>query len=139
MGKHAIIVIKNSQDEYLQYFDEKWNSYLFMNCKMQNKDDKDEIIRKINESLLINSKCIKCEFIGEKTHKKFSKSAKIEKEYVHYFYSIDLSNEIEKFNEKEFEILNRKYKWFSFDELHKDERIKKVNSDILSYVKEFNI
>lgn len=139
MGKHAIIVIKNSQDEYLQYFDEKWNSYLFMNCKMQNKDDKDKIIRKINESLLINSKCIKCEFIGEKTHKKFSESAKIEKEYVHYFYRIDLSNEIEKFNEKEFEILNRKYKWFSFDELHKDERIKKVNSDILSYVKEFNI
>lgn len=110
-----------------------------MNCKMQNKDDKDKIIRKINESLLINSKCIKCEFIGEKTHKKFSESAKIEKEYVHYFYRIDLSNEIEKFNEKEFEILNRKYKWFSFDELHKDERIKKVNSDILSYVKEFNI
>ena len=41
MGKHAIIIIKNEKDEYLQYFDEKWNSYLFVNCKMKNKDDLD--------------------------------------------------------------------------------------------------
>lgn len=33
MGKHAIMVIKNNKNEYLQYFDNKWNSYLFLNCK----------------------------------------------------------------------------------------------------------
>lgn len=33
MGKHAIIVIKNNRHEYLRYFDNKWNSYLFLNCK----------------------------------------------------------------------------------------------------------
>ena len=44
MGKHAIIVIKNKENEYLQYFDDKWNSYLFLNCKMQNKDDVKSII-----------------------------------------------------------------------------------------------
>ena len=41
MGKHSIIVIKNKKNEYLQYFDKKWNSYLFMNCKMANKEDID--------------------------------------------------------------------------------------------------
>ena len=33
MGEHAIIVIKNENSKYLQYFDEGWNSYLFLNCK----------------------------------------------------------------------------------------------------------
>ena len=28
MGKHAIIVIKNNNNEYLQYFDQRWNSFL---------------------------------------------------------------------------------------------------------------
>ena len=27
------MVIKNNKNEYLQYFDNKWNSYLFLNCK----------------------------------------------------------------------------------------------------------
>lgn len=31
---HAIIIIKNEKGEYLQYYDERWNSYLFLNCKL---------------------------------------------------------------------------------------------------------
>lgn len=30
------------------------------------------------------------------------------------------------------------YKWFSYDELKNDERIQKVNSDIVGFVKEFD-
>ena len=37
MHKHSIIIIKNEENEYLQYFDKKWNSYLFLNSKMNNK------------------------------------------------------------------------------------------------------
>ena len=39
MGIHSIIVIKNEKNEYLQYYDEKWKSYLFLNCKLPNGDD----------------------------------------------------------------------------------------------------
>lgn len=34
MSTHAIIIIKNENDEYLQCYDERWNSYLFLNCKL---------------------------------------------------------------------------------------------------------
>ena len=36
MGIHSIIVIKNAQGKYLQYFDKRWNCYLFPNCKLPN-------------------------------------------------------------------------------------------------------
>lgn len=134
MGKHAIIIIKNEKDEYLQYFDEKWNSYLFMNCKMKNKDDVDAVNSELKQSLGLNKEDVNLFFVGEKVHRKFSESAKIEKEYQHYFYKIDMLKSIDKFNHKEFENSNKRYKWFSVDELTKDERIQKVNSDIVEYV-----
>ena len=139
MGKHSIIVIKNKKDEYLQYFDDKWNSYLFLNCKMENKDDVKSIINEVKKCFTVSDESIQCSFVGEKTHKKFSESDKIEKEYTHYFYKVELLEPIEVFSKTEFEIFNKKYKWFSYEELSKDKRTQKVNSDIVSYIKEFNI
>ena len=139
MGKHAIIVIKNEKNEYLQYFDEKWNSYLFINCKMENRDDVSSIDRELKHSLGISKEDINLFFTGERIHRKFSQSAKIEKEYQHYFYKIELLKPIKQFKQKEFEHLDKKYKWFSFNELTKDERIQEVNSDIVGYIRELNL
>lgn len=104
MGKHAIIVIKNKDNEYLQYFDEIWNSYLFMNCKMKDKYDINAIKNEVYNSLEINTSDILCSFIGEKKHSKYSESAKIEKEYIHYFYKIELLHAIDILNNKEFKL-----------------------------------
>lgn len=35
--KHAIIIIKNDEGDFLQYFDDIWNSYLFLNCKISDE------------------------------------------------------------------------------------------------------
>ena len=139
MHKHSIIIIKNERNEYLQYFDPKWNSYLFLNSKMKNKNDVESICNKLKQMLEIEKEDIKISFIGEKIHKKFSESAKIEKEYQHYFYKVKLLKNKEKFNQKEFEYFDIKYKWFSFEEFQKDERIQKVNSDIIQFVKSFDV
>ena len=139
MHKHSIIIIKNERNEYLQYFDKKWNSYLFLNSKMNNKNDVESIYNKLKQMLEIEKEDINISFIGEKTHKKFSESAKIEKEYQHYFYKVKLLKSKEKFNQKEFECFDIKYKWFSFEEFQKDERIQKVNSDIIQFVKSFDV
>lgn len=56
MGKHAIIVIKNEKNKYLKYFDKKWNSYLFLNCKMKNKEDIDSINSELKKSLGIQKR-----------------------------------------------------------------------------------
>lgn len=69
-------------------------------------------------------------------HTKFSESAKIEKEYQHYFYKVELLNPIENLSEEKFERSNNKYKWFSYDELKNDKRIQQVNSDIVEYIRE---
>ena len=130
MHKHSIIIIKNEENEYLQYFD---------NSKMNNKNDVESIYNKLKQMLEIEKEDISISFIGEKTHKKFSESAKIEKEYQHYFYKVKLLKSKEKFNQKEFECFDIKYKWFSFEEFQKDERIQKVNSDIIQFVKSFDV
>lgn len=139
MGKHAIIVIKNEKNEYLQYFDEKWNSYLFMNCKMKDKDDLESITSELKKSLGIQKANINLLFAGERIHTKFSESAKIEKEYQHYFYKVELLKPIDSLNENELKKQTRIYKWFSYDELKNDKRIQQVNSDIVEYIRELNI
>lgn len=136
MGKHAIAVVKNEKGEYLQYFDEKWNCYLFLNCKFTEEEDSNIVKEKIANSLEIDANKIQVSFVGKKQHRKFSESAKIEKEYTHYFYNVKIDT---KLNDKEFELKGLKYKWFSYSNLMKDERIKKVNSDIIQFVKEFNM
>lgn len=136
MGIHSIIVIKNNKEEYLQYFDEKWNSYLFLNCKLPNGNNYKTIKNKIATDLKLDKNKIEVELIGEKKHKKFSESAKKEKEYIHMFYKVNLNQKI---NEREFTEDKIKYKWFSYNELVTDERIKKVNGDIVGFIKEFNL
>lgn len=133
MGKHAIIVIKNKNNEYLQYFDEVWNSYLFLNCKLDEFSN-EHIIDFVSKELNIGKESIKCELVGDKVHRKFSESAKLEKEYHHYFYNVV----IDSLDEKKV-LINNKYSWFSYDDLMNDERIQKVNSDIVSFIKEFNL
>jgi hypothetical protein len=139
MGKHAIIVIRNNKNEYLQYFDERWNSYLFINCKLEDGFSNKNIIENVSNKLEIDEKEIKCTYIAEKTHKKFSESAKKEKEYQHYFYSIDIKNMPDIMKKSNFIINNRQYLWLTLNKLENDERIQKVNSDIVNYVKELKM
>ena len=73
-------------------------------------------------------------YLMDKRHKKFSESAKIQKEYHHYFYLIDISEITNEMKHKQFVINEIQYKWFSKNELESDERIQKVNSDIVGYV-----
>lgn len=136
MGIHSIIVIKNKKGEYLQYFDKKWNSFLFLNCKLPNGEDGSVIKNKIADDFNINKDLIKVSLVGCKQHKKFSESAKVEKEYIHYFYNVNLDI---KLDDNMFELNGICYKWFSYLELMKDERIQEVNSDIVQFVREFSM
>ena len=132
--RHAIIVVKNSNEEYLQYFDERWNSFLFLNCKVKDENDITEIQREVSKKLSINNVEVLYKF--NKLHTKFSESDKIEKEYRHYFYEVNIREFYEFMNSKEFDNNGIKFKWYSYDEFLKDERIQKVNSDIVGFIKE---
>lgn len=132
MGKHSIIIIKNKDNKYLQYYDNIWNSYLFLNCKLPNGNNTDLVKNEVSKDLGLEIDDINVKLLDSKTHKKFSESAKKEKEYTHYFYKVTLNKEIKN---DDFEINDVKYKWLSYEEMINDERISKVNSDIIEFVR----
>ena len=132
MGKHAIIVIKN-KDNYLQYFDTRWDSYLFLNCKVEDNSS-EAITDYVSDLFDLSKESIQVSYVGEKIHSKYSESHKEVREYDHYFFQVECFIPSESFTKDSI-----KYKWFTFDELMKDERIQKVNSDIVGFIKEFNL
>lgn len=126
--KYAIIIIKNDKGSFLQYFDDIWNSYLFLNCKISDEKNKQYIESAISEKFGIKVKNIN--LIMDKVHSKFSERDKIVKEYHHYFYNAILDED----NSNE----NIKIKYFSYKELLEDKRIQEVNSDIVKFVGEID-
>lgn len=132
---HSIIIIKNETGEYLQYFDTRWDSYLFPNCKLTNENHKQLINQYLiqNFNFLANEKYT-IEYVMDKIHTKFSESAKINKEYHHYFYSVELQSMPDFMKNSTFNANDRTFKWFSLTKLEEDKRIQQVNSDIVSFV-----
>lgn len=137
--KHAIIIIKNNNNEFLQYYDNRWNSFLFLNCKLKEETASYDVVSSLINKLKISKDCFKCEFLFDKIHTKYSESAKINKTYHHYFYNVYIDNMPSIMQQKEFFINNVKFSWYSLEELKKDERIKEVNSDIVGFISELNI
>lgn len=133
--RHAIIVICDKNGRFLQYFDNKWDSYLFLNCKVNDEDD----ISKIEDAIFdkLGVKALEIKYIFQKIHTKFSEKDKCNKEYQHYFYRVFV--DLDKFGEDEFIINSFKFKWFSYDEFLNDKRIMQVNSDIVQFIKYINI
>lgn len=129
--KHTILIIKN-KDKYLQYFDERWNSYLFLNTKVQGSVNEKELIEFIEERF--NIKNVTVEYKFDKVHSKYSPTANKEKTYHHYFYLVNAH-----LPEEDFTIDNIDYKWLSMNYLETDKRIQEMNSDIVSFIKENNI
>lgn len=107
---HSIILIKRG-DKYLNYFDERWQMYLFPNIKGND-------IEKIKEKYNTNN----VKFLFDKIHDKYSVSDKKIKTYHHYFFEID-------------EKIDGEY--FSLDELLNKENVKKYNEDIIGFIRDF--
>lgn len=129
--KHTILIIKN-KDKYLQYFDSRWDSYLFLNTKVQGSVNEKELIEFIEERF--NIKNVTVEYKFDKVHSKYSPTANKEKTYHHYFYLVNAL-----LQEEDFTMDNIDYKWLSMNYLETDKRIQEMNSDIVSFIKENNI
>lgn len=132
--KHAIIVIRNSNGEVLQYYDKVWDCYLFLNCKVMGMDDNEAIKKTVKDFLKTEVTTIDYKF--DRVHSKYSVKDKIIKEYHHYFYLVDIDKQEDVEKQKEFVVNDIKFKWFSYEELMQDERIKVINADIVGFVKE---
>lgn len=107
---HSIIIIKKD-NKFLNYYDERWNMYLFPNIK---GNDIEEIKNKYNTD--------KVKLLFDKVHDKYSVSHNEVRTYHHYFYEVD--TEVDG-------------KYFTLQELLSNEEVKKYNEDIINYINEF--
>ena len=73
---HSIIIIKKD-DKFLNYYDDRWDMYLFPNIKRNNID---EIKEKYNTDNV--------RFLFDKEHDKYYVSHGENRTYHHYFYEV---------------------------------------------------
>ena len=135
-SKHAIIIIKNNNNEYLQCYESRWKSYLFLNCKVKEEKDLEPVKTCIKEKLGVEPQNIT--YLFNKIHSKYSVKHQKMREYEHYFYLVDIDTKALE-AKKEFELNDNKFKWFRMEELENDSRIQEVNSDIVKFIKEAKI
>ena len=107
---HSIIIIKK-ENKYLNYFDNRWNMYLFTNLKGNNIDTIKDYYQTDNVKLLF-----------DKVHEKHSVPNKKIKTYHHYFYEVKEKVEGE---------------YFTLEELLTLPNVEKYNSDIITFIKEY--
>lgn len=107
---HSIIIIKKN-NKYLNYYDDRWRTYLFPNIKGNNINKIKDIYKTSN-----------IKFLFDKIHTKYSISHKENRLYHHYFYEVDTNIEGE---------------YFTLDELLENNDIKKNNIDIINYIKDY--
>ena len=107
---HSIIIIKK-ENKYLNYFDNRWNMYLFPNLKGNDIN----IIKDYYQT-------DKVKLLFDKVHEKYSVKNKKIKTYHHYFYEVKEKVEGE---------------YFTLEELLTLPNVEKYNSDIISFIKEY--
>ena len=107
---HSIIIIKRD-NKFLNYYDDRWEMYLFPNVKGNN-------IEVIKEKYNTNN----VELLFDKVHDKYSVSHNKSKTYHHYFYQVNAEVDGE---------------YFSLEELLANPKIKKYNEDIIDYINDY--
>lgn len=117
---HNILIIKNNNN-YLQYFNEDWNCYLFPNIKPTKIPYQQEVKNYIMDKYEIRQFTI--QFIGSLMHTKYCIPEQTNKDYLHYFYLIETDSNLN---------THKNERWFSKEELFNNKRIMEVNKDIVT-------
>jgi predicted DNA-binding protein len=136
---HSIVAIKDTFNEYpnrfLLYYDARWKCYLFPNFK-DNADNESFIKEGISNKLKVKADGIDMMFLTRKRQQKYSESHKENRTYLHSVYKATIKKFPTAERTDEFEVDGVKYRWMSIPEMESDDRIQKVNSDVVQLVKE---
>ena len=129
-----IAIIKNKDNKLLLKYDQRWDCYLFVYKRMEETEgdpaDEQERLKSYLESEL-KATLSNGEFKKRLCFEKYSHSANQMKLYDHRFYVYELTDK-----QEECLYLNSEYKWFSIEEMERDQNIVKKNSDFLKIAKD---
>ena len=127
----SLVAIQNSENKFLQLYDERWESWLFPYFRYDPEDNKSFVSKKTSELLGFD---VSPEFVVTAEHCKYSVSDDCYKIYKHRLYSIKIKELPANMKQLEFELNGRKCSWMSVEEMAENERIMEVNSDIVAFV-----
>ena len=127
----SLVAIQNSENKFLQLYDERWESWLFPYFRYDPEDNKSFVSKKTSELLGFD---VSPEFVVTAEHCKYSVSDDCYKIYKHRLYSIKIKDLPANMKQPEFELNGRKCSWMSVEEMAENERIMEVNSDIVAFV-----
>lgn len=122
----SLLAIKNSKNQYLQIYDERWQCWLFP--YVRSTDDNKSNVDAYAEELL--KEPVKTTYVTVAKHCKYSVSDQVYKIYNHKLYKALVESELLQVTEND-----SKYKWMTIEDLESDEAIMEKNDDIVAFVK----
>ena len=127
----TLIAIINTSGQYLQMYDNRWESWLFpfVRSTDNNKADVDTYVSEFLDEKVVT------EYVACAKHCKYSISDGVYKIYNHKLYKLLLNSVPENMMEQSFVIDGVKYRWMSIQEMEKDARIMEVNEEVVAFVK----
>ncbi len=135
----SIVAVKDTfnkySNRYLLYYDEGWDCKFFFSYKTVDNDE-DNIKSRLSRELNIKENTISMQFKTETIQKKYSVKHKEERTYDHRLYYATISKYSDHIMEDEFEIDGKKFFWMTIQDMERDERIREVNSDVVSLIKD---
>lgn len=127
----SLVAITNSDEKYLQVYDERWKCWLFP--YFRSVDPMKENIDK-NTSDFLQSE-VTTSYVTYATHCKYSASDEVYKRYKHTLYKLSLNDIPEYMSGDSFELDGKKCSWKSIEELEADTDTMEKNDDIIAFVK----
>lgn len=126
-------------NQYLQYYDTGWNCWFFPNRRSTPdvQDDERDLKNYLNVEFKIPVQDCALDMHGNTESTKFSTEHNEERHYEYRVYSGDVATLPKDWSlEGEFEVGGHRCKWMTIEDMLADERIREVNYDVVTAVRD---
>lgn len=143
MEKHEFNIVIGTRRvhwvrHYLVYYDKRWNCWLFMNYKAENRDyeAEPELREAVAKRFHVNTDDLYIHYLTAQRLEKYSVPHDKIRTYRHNYYELQIMVDPgpEWMFEKEFSVAGTKYAWMTEEELRSDENTWAKNGEVLEYV-----
>lgn len=142
INAYNIVFLKNNQTDgkYLLFYSQRWKCNLFLNYKALNannyntNDEINNVAKMFSNDTGMSCNNSDINYIDKMHSKKFSYGDKVEKQYIFYFYSINIQVPANMQNTK-FCCNGNKFCWMTLNDMYKNKNIIKKNQDVLDFIR----
>lgn len=140
VSEYSLMIVKCNYEEYkskiLLQYDRRWKCYLlpYFNTLTDEGENQKKAIDLIAKQLYVNSSDVSTRLVTENLHTKHSVSNDRTKQYHHKFYEVIISSTNKKIIRRKFTMDDRKYQWFTLDEMLNNNQMMRKNQSVIEDV-----